>query len=158
MRRILGMFSKVPGSAGFVTSCSLNCWRRFFGAEVIVVGFGSREENAEGLSWSTRRAELRSGRMLVTWGAQGRVQRALNLYLQPFYEIAKPFAGLLGLKALTTPPSTSMLEVYWKSTLRAQNVYAWYRGPRFRDRCVADVRPEVSSQSFDSAHLESGRR
>ena len=36
IRRILGMFSKVPGSAGLTTSCSLSAWRRCLGAEVIL--------------------------------------------------------------------------------------------------------------------------
>ena len=31
-----GMFSKVPGSAGGTTSCSLSAWRRLFGADVMI--------------------------------------------------------------------------------------------------------------------------
>lgn len=36
MRRILGMFSKTPGSAAGTMSCSLRAWRRRLGAEVMV--------------------------------------------------------------------------------------------------------------------------
>lgn len=34
--RILGIFSKVPGSAAGATSCSASACRRLFGAEVIL--------------------------------------------------------------------------------------------------------------------------
>lgn len=44
MRRILGMFSKVPGSAGLTVSCSLRAWRRCLGAEVMVGGVGREVE------------------------------------------------------------------------------------------------------------------
>ena len=36
MRRILGMSSKVPGSAGLTVSCSLRAWRRFLEADVML--------------------------------------------------------------------------------------------------------------------------
>ena len=36
MRRILGMSSKVPGSAGLTTSCSLRAWRHCLETDVIL--------------------------------------------------------------------------------------------------------------------------
>ena len=52
MRRILGMFSKVPGSAGLTTSCSLRAWRRFLELEVML-GFAralmSRRSSSDGI-------------------------------------------------------------------------------------------------------------
>ena len=52
MRRILGMPSKVPGSAGLTTSCSLRAWRRFLEAD-IMVGFASaltsRRSSSDGI-------------------------------------------------------------------------------------------------------------
>lgn len=42
MRRIFGMFSKVPGSEAGTTSCSLRAWRRRLGAEVMVENCGMR--------------------------------------------------------------------------------------------------------------------
>jgi len=40
MCRILGMVSKVPGSGGGTTSCSLRAWRRRLGAEVMFESCG----------------------------------------------------------------------------------------------------------------------
>ena len=34
--RILGMFSKDPGSAGGAASCSVICWSLCFGAEAMI--------------------------------------------------------------------------------------------------------------------------
>ena len=52
MRRILGMFSKVPGSAGLTTSCSLRAWRRFLELDVML-GFAralmSRRSSSDGI-------------------------------------------------------------------------------------------------------------
>ncbi len=36
IRRILGMSSKVPGSAGLTTSCSLRAWRRCLETDVML--------------------------------------------------------------------------------------------------------------------------
>ena len=36
MRRIFGMSSKVPGSAGLTTSCSLRPWRRVLETDVML--------------------------------------------------------------------------------------------------------------------------
>ena len=52
MRRILGMFSKVPGSAGLTTSCSLRARRRVLELEVML-GFAralmSRRSSSDGI-------------------------------------------------------------------------------------------------------------
>ena len=46
MRRILGIFSKVPGSAGLVTSCSLRASSLLFGADDMM-GFRVEELSLE---------------------------------------------------------------------------------------------------------------
>lgn len=52
MRRIFGMSSKVPGSAGLTTSCSLRAWRRDLETDVML-GFlraaMSRSSSSDGI-------------------------------------------------------------------------------------------------------------
>ncbi len=64
MRRIFGMFSKVPGSAAGTTSCSLRAWRRRLGAEVMVENCGMRCPH--GMS-----GQSLAGGLSYRWGEEG---------------------------------------------------------------------------------------
>lgn len=71
MRRILGMFSKVPGDVGVVVSCSERAWRRCLGAEVMMDGV------AWEVQWvgASRDAVLEDGEVKYTYIAGRRLER-----------------------------------------------------------------------------------
>ena len=75
MRRILGMSSKVPGSAGLTTSCSLRAWRRCLETDVIL-GFLRALRNCWSSSEGICRREVGgSGDLRGSRGGRGRCTR-----------------------------------------------------------------------------------